>query len=85
MHYQVEIRPKAIKFLNSVPKKDHDRILERIKELSNNPRNDQVIKLVNMENTYRARQGDYRILFKIEDSKLVVEVIEIDHRKDAYR
>ena len=59
MTYQVEIRPKAAKFLNEVPKCDRQRILNRINELSENPRNEHVIKLHSESvSTYRARQGD---------------------------
>lgn len=86
MQYQVEIRPQALKFLKALPKNDHERVLERIKELSVNPRNDQVIKLSGYkEETYRARQGDYRIFFTICDQKLIVEVIKIRNRQDAYK
>jgi len=36
-------------------------------------------------NTYRVRQGDYRIIYEVEDDRLVVLVVEIGHRKDVYR
>lgn len=86
MTYKIEYRPKAIKFLNSVPKSDKERIENRIKELSKNPRNEQVIKLSGVKpDQYRARQGDYRILFTICDEKLIVEVIDIKIRQDAYK
>lgn len=86
MHYQVEFRPKAIKFLNSVPKSDRERIEQRIEELSKNPRNENVIKLSGVKpDQYRARQGNYRILFTICDKKLIVEVIDIKLRQDAYK
>lgn len=86
MPYQVEIKPKALKVLKSIPRDDNERIIDRIKELSVNPRNDHVIKLSGFQvDTYRARQGDYRIFFTICDDKLIVEVIEIKHRKDAYK
>ncbi len=86
MQYQVELKPKAVKFLNSVPKGDKEKIEQRIVELSKNPRNEQVIKLSGVKpDQYRARQGDYRILFTICDKKLIVEVIDIKHRQDAYK
>jgi len=85
MQYQVEIKPKALKVLKSLPKGDNERIIDRIKELSVNPRNEHVIKLSGKkQDTYRARQGDYRIFFTICDDKLVIEVIEIKNRQDAY-
>jgi mRNA interferase RelE/StbE len=84
--YKIQISKIAIKFLNKVPKKDQEKIAIRIKELSNNPRSDEVIKLTNFKpDTYRARQGDYRILFHIHDKTLIIDVIDIDHRKDSYK
>ncbi|MDD3471529.1 MAG: type II toxin-antitoxin system RelE/ParE family toxin [Syntrophaceae bacterium] len=86
MTYRVEISPKAVKFLSEVPKCDKERIRDRIKELSENPRNENVIKLKGNEiSEYRARQGNYRIFFNIKDDVLVVEVIDILPRKDSYR
>lgn len=86
MQYSVELKPKAVKFLKSIPKEDKEKIERRLLELSKNPRNESVIKLAGKDpDQYRARQGDYRILFMIIDHKLVVEVIDIAHRKDAYK
>lgn len=84
--YKIEFAKPAVKFLSNLPKKDQEKIMERIKLLAENPRNEGVIKLVNVSpDTYRARQGDYRIKFHIFDDKLVVEIIDIDNRKNAYR
>jgi mRNA interferase RelE/StbE len=86
MQYRVELRPKVVKFLGTIPTVDSQRIQDRIKELSTNPRQDGVIKLSGKDPAqYRVRQGNYRILFTIFDELLLVEVIEINHRKDAYR
>jgi mRNA interferase RelE/StbE len=84
--YKIQISKTATKFLSKVPKKDQEKIAIRIKELSNDPRSDEVIKLTNIQpDTYRARQGDYRIKFHIHDEILIIDVIDIDHRKDVYR
>ncbi|MBA3239400.1 MAG: type II toxin-antitoxin system RelE/ParE family toxin [Parachlamydiaceae bacterium] len=86
MRYKVELRPKATKFLNSIQKADKEKIEKKLEELSLNPRNEHVIKLSGMSpDQYRARQGDYKILFTIEDEKLIVEVIDIKNRQDAYK
>ncbi len=86
MQYRIEIKPKAIKFLKTLPQNDKLKIEYRINELSKNPRNDQVVKLSGKDpDQYRTRQGNYRIVFSIHDEKLIVEVIEIAHRNDAYK
>jgi mRNA interferase RelE/StbE len=44
-----------------------------------------VEKLANEDNTYRIRQGNYRILYEIDDHARRVRVLKIADRKDAYR
>lgn len=86
MNYRIELRPKAVKFLNTVSKNDKEKIERRIEELSQNPRNEHVVKLSGIKpDQYRARQGDYRILFTICDHRLIVDVIDIKTRQDAYK
>lgn len=34
---------------------------------------------------YSARRGDYRVIYRIEDDRLVIEIITIEHRRDVYR
>lgn len=34
---------------------------------------------------YSARRGEYRVLFRIEDNRMVIEIVTIEHRQDAYR
>lgn len=85
MQYKIEFRPRAHKFLNEMPKGDKERVLQRIQEISHDPRHDNVIKMAGKDEKYRARQGNYRIVFSIHDELLIVEIIDIDHRKDAYK
>lgn len=33
---------------------------------------------------YSARRGDYRVLYRVEDDRLVIEIVTIEHRRDAY-
>ena len=34
---------------------------------------------------WRARRGEYRVRYRIDDASNVVHVLDIDHRRDAYR
>jgi mRNA interferase RelE/StbE len=38
-----------------------------------------------LEQLYRVRDGDYRIVYTIEDERLIVLVVRIGHRSDVYR
>lgn len=82
--YKIEIKESAVKELNSIPRKDLKKIVQKIRSLSDNPRPNGCVKLSGRER-YRIRQGDYRILYSIENEILVVYVIKIGHRKEVYR
>lgn len=82
--YKIEIKESAVKELNSIPKKDLKKIVQKIRSLSDNPRPNGCVKLSGRER-YRIRQGDYRILYSIENEILVVYVIKIGHRKEVCR
>lgn len=83
-HYELKFAARATKDLRGIPKRDVRRILECIRSLQNDPRPPGTKKLSGRD-SYRVRQGDYRILYTIFDAMLVVEVIQIGHRKDVYR
>jgi mRNA interferase RelE/StbE len=84
--FRVLIRKSAAKELQEVPgKKDRQRLVERIRALAENPRPMGAEKLSGTRDKYRIRQGHYRILYEIEDDVLVVYVVRVAHRKDAYR
>jgi len=83
--YSLRIKKTARKELEAVATKpDRRRIIKRIESLADNPRPPVSQKLSGRER-YRIRQGQYRILYTIEQRVLVVHVIKIGHRKDVYR
>lgn len=82
--YNLEIKRSAAKELGQLPPKDRGRIVARIQLLAQDPRPQGAEKLSGQER-YRIRQGDYRILYEIEDDILRVMVVKIGHRRDVYR
>ena len=82
--YRIELKRSAVKELARIPKKDLRKILKKIASLAHSPRPEGCKKLSTQEK-YRIRQGKYRILYAIEGEKLVVYVVKIAHRKNAYR
>ena len=82
--YRVFFKKSALKELEVIPKKDLKRILAAIEALSGNPRPPQARKLC-ADEKYRLRQGVYRVLYTIEDDRLVVCVVRVAHRREAYR
>lgn len=82
--YSLRIKRSAEKELRAVPKKDLPRIIGRIKSFAVNPRPPGHQKLSGYDQ-YRVRQGDYRILYTIDDTGRAVEIIKIGHRREVYR
>ncbi|MGH8194999.1 MAG: type II toxin-antitoxin system RelE family toxin [Woeseiaceae bacterium] len=83
--YSLRIKKSAIKELEAISTKaDRRRIVQRIESLAEDPRQPGAQKLSG-HNHYRIRQGRYRILYTVSDRELVVYVVRIADRKDAYR
>jgi mRNA interferase RelE/StbE len=83
--YALELSSSAEKALERLPKNVVVRIDKAINSLADDPRPRGYKKLVGTENDYRIRVGDYRIIYSIEDDKLIVLVVDVGHRKDIYR
>ncbi|MGE0266823.1 MAG: type II toxin-antitoxin system RelE/ParE family toxin [Candidatus Omnitrophota bacterium] len=80
--YNVELKRSAVKEIKRLPAQDLKKILAVIERLCENPRPTGCEKLCAQEK-YRLRCGRYRILYTIEDERLVVCIIKIGHRKDV--
>ena len=59
-------------------------MVERIGRLAGDPRPRGCEKLAGGEQ-YRVRQGDYRIVYSVEDERLIVWVVKVGYRRDVYR
>ena len=82
--YSLRIKESAANELEATPKKDRERIAAKIKRLGSTPRPLGSEKLSGAEK-YRIRQGDYRILYLIDDASTTITVVKIWHRGDVYR
>jgi mRNA interferase RelE/StbE len=82
--YDLQVRPSVWKDVEKIPKKDLQKILVRMESLRDDPRPASSVKLSGLE-YYRIRQGDYRIVYEIDDPHLTVVVAKIGHRSDVYK
>ncbi len=82
--YSLLIKPSAGQEIEALPKQDRRRIVAKITSLSRDPRPPGCEKLSGHEQ-YRLRQGNYRILYEIQDLHLIVVVVKVGHRRDVYR
>ncbi len=85
MTYTVEFTRKANKALLKLPSEVQQRLVRAAEELEEDPRPHGTKKLKGEDDLYRIRVGDYRILYTIEDDKLIVLVVRVGHRKDVYQ
>ena len=84
--YRVLIKPSAAKEIEAVDqKRDRQRIVTRILALANEPRPVGCEKLAGESNRYRVRVGRHRVVYSVSDVDLLVLVVRVADRKDAYR
>ncbi len=85
MAYSLEILPTAKRQLDRLPADIQRRVAEAINRLRESPRHAGTTKLSGEDGLYRARAGNYRIVYRIEDDRLLVLVVKIGHRREVYR
>jgi len=83
MIYRIVINKSAIKALAKINEPDYSKIKAAIYQLAKNPRPQGYIKLKGRD-AYRIRVGDYRIIYNVVDQQLLIDVINLGHRKDIY-
>ena len=83
--YDVRLLPQAQKDLNGFVGKQLLRFEQAILGLYDEPRPHDSKKLSGGGSRWRIRIGDYRILYEIDDSRMIVKVYRIAHRKEVYR
>lgn len=79
--YKVSLTKKAEKFIKRQDKINQKRIIKAIYELPNGD----IKRLQGVENIYRSRVGDFRILFEKYDDELIIIVIDVGNRGQIYK
>ena len=90
-HYNILINKKAQKELEKLPTLIIKKIVKRIEQLMDNPYPYWHKKLKNFNiwwfeglSLYRIREGNYRIIYCVENNHLIIQIIRIAHRKEVY-
>ena len=83
--YAIELKSSAAEQLGTLRKKDQRIVARAIDRLVDNPRPATAKRLKGQDDIYRVRAGNFRILYQIQDAFLLVLVLRIADRKDAYR
>jgi mRNA interferase RelE/StbE len=82
--YKVELRRNARKALDKMQSQERSRILSSILTLEKEPRPRGIEKVKGTE-LWRIREGDYRIVYDIDDGRKIITVVRIGHRREIYR
>ena len=82
MKYRIDIRRKAEKFIRKLSRQDKERVLSAIYRL---PEGEDIKKLQGHEGLMRLRVGDYRIIYRMDNGRLIVLVIDAGSRGDIYK
>ena len=84
MAYKLEFRPSAEREFDKLSADIQARLRPKIDALASNPRPSGCKKLAGMQDLYRIRVGDYRIIYEIRDKVLLVLIVKIGHRGSVY-
>lgn len=82
MSFEIEFKPKALKDVEAMPSADARRVIAKVEGLRDGLVGD-IKRLTNFTPEYRLRVGNYRVLFELEGTRMVI--YRALHRKDAYR
>lgn len=85
MKYRIEMAPAAVRQLRKLDRAAQRRVQAAIELLAEEPRPSGAKKLVGGEGEWRARTGDYRIVYETHDEVLLVLVVAVGHRREIYR
>lgn len=83
--YRIEFTPAAFRQLRTLPVKIQLRIRTKIDSLGPDPRPAGSTKLKGVDDIYRIRIGDHRVLYQVKDKVLLVLVVNIGKRGEIYK
>ena len=83
MAHKIMLKKAAIKALEKINEPYYSNIKTAIYSLANNPRPSGCKKLKGMDG-YRIKVADYRVIYDIFDDLLLIDIIDLGHRKSIY-
>jgi len=83
--YRIDWKKSALRELKRLDKQVVPRIVEAVEGLSDKPIPPGARKLKGSDHSYRIRVGNYRIIYELLKSRLVIQIVRVRHRKEAYR
>jgi mRNA interferase RelE/StbE len=82
--YEVRVTQGVRREIKKLPRDVQQALVALIAELGNDPRPAGSKKLAGIDSCYRVRQGDYRVVYAVEDDQVLVLIVRVGHRRDVY-
>lgn len=83
--YKLNFAPRAEKSLKKLEKIIAQKVREKLQDLIQGTPNLDIEKMKGIEETYRLKFHDYRIIFEVDKKVITILVVDIAHRKEIYR
>jgi mRNA interferase RelE/StbE len=83
--YTIEYKKSVEKELRKLPATQLKGVVAKICALANDPHPAGSVKLRGSSDLFRIRHADYRIIYQVQDKKLILLVIKVGHRREVYR
>ncbi len=83
--YEVKLARRAERSLASLERREQQRIRAALDLLADNPRPPNCVAMQGEDSVYRVRVSDYRIVYEVLDSALLIHIVRIGHRREVYR
>ena len=86
MGYRIHYRRAAIRYIRKMAADQRRRVISAIEKLGENPKNQALdVKKLSGREGFRLRVGDYRVLFERHDDELVILIVNVKPRGEAYK
>lgn len=82
--HEVYLEQAAERDLRRLSAEDFNRIIPHIKALGENPRPSGCRKITGSRSDWRIRVGDYRVIYEVDDTTMVVRIMRVRHRREVY-
>jgi len=84
VRYSIQIKKSALKGLQQLPQSERPRLIAAIDQLAEQPHIGKLLK-GDLSGLRRLRVGKYRIIYEVDDGKVLILVLRVAHRKIIYR
>lgn len=85
MTYNIEFTTASARQIRKLPRGVRSRVIDGIADLGDDPRPRGSKKLVGEHNAWSIRIGEFRVIYEVLDTELVITVIRVANRRDVYR